>query len=116
MTTTFPPDIVAAVYALGDDIDAFKVKQDTLEQSARAARLTGSAHASTPSRTRSSRWRRPDERDDHPVRRHRTETEDYISFRLPSWLTEDERARIRAAMDEWWVNSSGARQEGRRHQ
>ena len=45
-----------------------------------------------------------------------TETEDYISFRLPSWLTEDERARIRAAMDEWWVNSSGARQEGRRHQ
>jgi len=49
-----------------------------------------------------------------------TETEDYISFRLPSWLTDDERARIRAALDEWWVtnavNSSGARQEGRRQQ
>ena len=28
MTTTFPPELVAAVYALGDDIDAFKVKQD----------------------------------------------------------------------------------------
>ncbi len=45
-----------------------------------------------------------------------TETEDYISFRLPSWLTVDKRARIRAALDEWWstaVNSSGARQEGR---
>jgi len=41
-----------------------------------------------------------------------TETEDYISFRLPSWLTVDKRARIRAALDEWWstaVNSSGAR-------
>jgi len=25
MTTTFPPELVAAVYALGDDIDAFKV-------------------------------------------------------------------------------------------
>ncbi len=37
MTTTFPPELVAAVYALGDDIDAFKVKQDTLEQSTRAA-------------------------------------------------------------------------------
>jgi len=46
-----------------------------------------------------------------------TETEDYISFRLPSWLTDDERARIRAGLDEWGaanaVNSSGARQEGR---
>ncbi len=47
-----------------------------------------------------------------------TETEDYISFRLPSWLTVEERARIKAALDEWWltntaVNSSGARQEGR---
>jgi len=56
-----------------------------------------------------------------------TETEDYISFRLPtsrrplrplpSWLTDDERARIRSALDEWWstnvVDSSGARQEGR---
>jgi len=55
-----------------------------------------------------------------------TETEDYISFRLPTsrrplrplppWLT-DERARIRSELDEWWsttaVNSSGARQEGR---
>ena len=40
-----------------------------------------------------------------------TETEDYISFRLPSWLTVDERARIKVALDEWWaadvVNSSG---------
>jgi len=40
-----------------------------------------------------------------------TETEDYISFRLPSWLTVEERARIRSALDEWWaanaVNSSG---------
>ena len=26
-----------------------------------------------------------------------TETEDYISFRLPSWLTDDERARSRAS-------------------
>ncbi len=46
-----------------------------------------------------------------------TETEDYISFRLPSWLTVDERARIKSGLDEWWaadvVNSSGARQEGR---
>ncbi len=56
-----------------------------------------------------------------------TETEDGISFRLPrsrrplrplpSWLTDDERARIRSALDEWWaanvINSSGARQEGR---
>ncbi len=55
-----------------------------------------------------------------------TETADSISFRLPtsrrplrplpSWLTDDERARIRSALDEWWsttVDSSGARQEGR---
>jgi len=46
-----------------------------------------------------------------------TETEDYISFRLPSWLTDDERARIKSALDEWWstnvVNSLGARREGR---
>jgi len=46
-----------------------------------------------------------------------TETEDSISFRLPSWLTVDERARIKSGLDEWWftnaVNSSGARQEGR---
>jgi len=44
-----------------------------------------------------------------------TETEDYISFRLPSWLTVEERARIKSALDEWWataVDSSGARQEG----
>ncbi len=33
--------------------------------------LTGSAPGSTPSRQRSSRWRRPDERDDHAERRHR---------------------------------------------
>ena len=39
MTTTFSPELVAAVYALGDDIDAFKVKQDTLEQSTRAAEI-----------------------------------------------------------------------------
>ncbi len=39
MTTTFPPEFVAAVYALGDDIDAFKVKQDTLERSTRAAEI-----------------------------------------------------------------------------
>jgi len=45
-----------------------------------------------------------------------TETEDYISFRLPSWLTVEERARIKSALDEWWstaVNSSGARQAKR---
>jgi len=41
MTTTFPPELVAAVYALGDDIDAFKVKQDTLEQSTRDAGIGG---------------------------------------------------------------------------
>ncbi len=39
MTTTFPPELAAAVYALGDDIDAFKVKQDTLEQSTRAVEI-----------------------------------------------------------------------------
>ena len=37
MTTTFPPEFVAAVYALGDDVDAFKVKQDDLPQSTRDA-------------------------------------------------------------------------------
>ncbi len=37
MTTTFPPELVAAVYALGDDIDAFKVKRDDLPQSTRDA-------------------------------------------------------------------------------
>ncbi len=42
-----------------------------------------------------------------------TETEDYISFRLPSWLTVEERARIKSGLDEWWavavaVDSSGA--------
>ncbi len=65
-----------------------------------------------------------------------TETEDSISFRLPSWLTVEERARIRSALDtssrrdevtrhpsaaassntQWAanaVNSSGARQERR---
>ncbi len=46
-----------------------------------------------------------------------TETEDSISFRLPPWVTDDERARIKGALDEWWstnvVNASGARQEGR---
>ncbi len=46
-----------------------------------------------------------------------TETEDYISFRLPTWLTVEERARIRSGLDEWWLtnvaDSSGARQEGR---
>ncbi len=36
-----------------------------------------------------------------------TETEDYISFRLPSWLTDDERARIKAALDEWWAATAG---------
>jgi len=43
-----------------------------------------------------------------------TETEDSISFRLPSWVTVDERARIRSELDEWWVtnvvNSSGRRE------
>ena len=44
-----------------------------------------------------------------------TETEDSISFRLPSWLTVEERARIKSGLEEWWaaVNSPGARQEGR---
>jgi len=42
-----------------------------------------------------------------------TETEDYISFRLPSWLTVDERARIKSALDEWWATvKSSARREG----
>ncbi len=45
-----------------------------------------------------------------------TETEDYISFRLPSWLTDDERARIKSALDEWWsanvLNWHIARLEG----
>jgi len=34
-----------------------------------------------------------------------TETEDYISFRLPSWLTVEERARIKLGLDEWWAAS-----------
>ncbi len=53
-----------------------------------------------------------------------TETADSISFRLPTsrrplrplpaWLTDDERARIRSALDEWWstttaVDSSAGR-------
>ncbi len=56
-----------------------------------------------------------------------TETADSISFRLPtsrrplrplpSWLTDDEGALIKGALDEWWLtnvaDSSGARQEGR---
>jgi len=46
-----------------------------------------------------------------------TETEDSISFRLPPWVTDDERARIKSGLDGWWaanvVNASGARQEGR---
>ncbi len=37
-----------------------------------------------------------------------TETEDSISFRLPSWLADDERARIRSELDEWWVTFRGA--------
>jgi len=36
-----------------------------------------------------------------------TETEDSISFRLPSWLADDERARIRSELDEWWSLSGG---------
>jgi len=36
-----------------------------------------------------------------------TETEDYISFRLPSWLTVDERARIKSVLDEWWAANAG---------
>jgi len=35
-----------------------------------------------------------------------TETETYISFRLPSWLTVDERARIKTALDEWWLTNT----------
>ncbi len=41
-----------------------------------------------------------------------TETEDSISFRLPPWVTVEERARIKSVLDEWWataVDSSGAR-------
>ncbi len=42
-----------------------------------------------------------------------TETENSTSFRLPPWLTDDERARIRSELDQWAadaaVNSSGAR-------
>ena len=41
MTTTFPPEFVAAVYALGNDVDAFKVKQDKLDQSTRDAGIGG---------------------------------------------------------------------------
>jgi len=36
-----------------------------------------------------------------------TETEDYISFRLPSWLTVEERAGIKGALDEWWAANAG---------
>ncbi len=39
MTTTFPPEFVAAVYTLEDDVDAFKIEQDTLEQSTRDAEI-----------------------------------------------------------------------------
>ncbi len=35
-----------------------------------------------------------------------TETEDYISFRLPSWLTDDERARIKSALDQWATDAA----------
>jgi len=31
-----------------------------------------------------------------------TETEDYISFRLPPWVTDDERTRIKSELDEWY--------------
>jgi len=52
-----------------------------------------------------------------------TETEDYISFRLPPWVTDDERARIKSELDEWYaevvnavnaVSSSAAVKEGTR--
>lgn len=49
-----------------------------------------------------------------------TETEDSISFRLPSWLTADERARIKSELDQWYaevvnaVSSSAAVEEGTR--
>jgi len=40
-----------------------------------------------------------------------TETEDRIIFRVPSWLTVEERARIRSSLREWWaanaLDSSG---------
>jgi len=32
-----------------------------------------------------------------------TETEDSISFRLPSWLKVEERARIRSELDRWYA-------------
>ncbi len=31
-----------------------------------------------------------------------TETDDYISFRLPPWVKNDERARIKSELDEWY--------------
>ena len=31
-----------------------------------------------------------------------TETEDSISFRLPPWVTDDERTRIKSELDEWY--------------
>ena len=52
-----------------------------------------------------------------------TETEDSISFRLPPWVTDDERARIKAELDKWYaevvnaanaVSSSEAVEEGTR--
>ncbi len=41
-----------------------------------------------------------------------TETEDYISFRLPSWLTVEERARIKLGLDEWWGSQRRQRLRG----
>ena len=40
-----------------------------------------------------------------------TETEDYISFRLPSWLTVEERARIKSELDRWYAKLVEAAEE-----
>ena len=40
-----------------------------------------------------------------------TETEDSISFRLPPWVTDDERARIKSELDEWYAKLVEAAEE-----
>jgi len=36
------------------------------------------------------------------------ETEDSIAFRLPPWVTDDERAGIKAELDQWYAEVANA--------
>jgi len=132
MTTTFPPEFVAAVYALGNDVDALQAEVESLEGIEVTARRGQDepTHRPEPDVPDYCRLRNPHEALRGPAMSTTTtttpygvivtETEDYISFRLPSWVTDDERARIKAALDEWYaevvnaVSSSAAVEEGPR--